>query len=112
MANNFVQRGHVLDLTAPAGGVVSGTPYMIGSLFGVAVDTVAAGFLFPFGVEGVWKSMPKKAGEAWTEGAPLYWDPANLYLTTTAGSLKRVAFAVAAAASADTVGTLRIAQPV
>jgi predicted RecA/RadA family phage recombinase len=112
MAKNYVQHGHVLDLTAPAGGVVSGTPYLIGSIFGVAVDTVAQGLPFPHGVDGVWGSLPKKTAEAWAEGQALYWDDVNKYLTTTAGSLKRVAFAVVAAQAADTVGTAKIVSAV
>lgn len=112
MAKNYVQDGETLDLTAPAGGVVSGTPYLIGSIFGVALDTIDAGNPFPLRVEGVFGNLPKKAAEAWTEGAPLYWDDVNKYLTTTAGALKRVAYAVKAALAADTVGTAKLAEAV
>lgn len=112
MANNYVQHGKVLDLTAPAGGVVSGVPYLIGLFFGVALDTIAAGLPFPLDTEGVFSNLPKKTGEAWTEGAPLYWDDVNKYLTTTAGALHRVAFAVKAAQAADTVGSAKLAEAV
>lgn len=105
---NYVQHGDTLDLTAPAGGVVSGVPYQIGAFFGVASDTVAEGLPFPLRVKGVFSLLPKKAGEAWAEGAVLYWDDAAKNLTTTAGALKKVAAAAVAALAADTVGVAKI----
>lgn len=102
---NFVQKGEVLDMTAPAGGVTVGQPLAIGSLFGIANDNIAAGSPFPYVIEGVVSNLPKKPAEAWAEGQALYWDPVNVYLTTTAGALKKVAVAVVAALAADTVGT-------
>ena len=41
--NNYIQPGNVVDLTAPAGGVVGGMGYIIGGIFGVAVRDAAEG---------------------------------------------------------------------
>lgn len=101
---NYVQHGDTLSLTAPAGGVVSGSPYLIGAIFGVAAHNAVEGDPFELRRKGV-VTLPKKTGEAWSEGSVLYFDPATGNLTTTAGSLKKVALAVVAAASADVVGS-------
>jgi predicted RecA/RadA family phage recombinase len=69
----FSQTGKVLTLTAPTGGVVSGTAYQIGSIVVVATETVAQTLPFegvPIGVFDV----PKVADEPWTEGMKVYWD--------------------------------------
>jgi predicted RecA/RadA family phage recombinase len=101
---NFVQKGDVLTFTAPSGGVVSGTGYLIGSLFVVAVVTAAAGDPFAGVVRGV--ATLAKASGAWTEGAKLYWDDTAKNVTTTATSNKFIGHAAAAQASGDTTGAV------
>ena len=54
MATNFIQPGCTLSLTAPTGGVVSGSPYLIGGLFVIATSTVAQTLPFQGTTEGVW----------------------------------------------------------
>ncbi len=100
---NYIQHGDTLPLTAPSGGVVSGVPYLIGSIFGMADNSAAEGVQFELRRKGVMK-LPKKTGETWAEGDSLYWDNVALALTKTAGSLKKVAIATAVAASGDTIG--------
>jgi predicted RecA/RadA family phage recombinase len=104
---NFKQHGDTLDLTAPSGGVISGTGYLIGALFGVAVVSADAGVTFPLRVVGVY-TLPKATGEAWTEGALVYWDNTNKRLTTTSSGNTKVGTAVSAAASGDTTGIARL----
>jgi predicted RecA/RadA family phage recombinase len=103
--NTYLQHGRVLDAIAPAGGVVAGVAYKIGSLFGVARETVAQGVPFAYERTGVWGGMPKAAG-AWTFGAILYWDDTAKAFTTTATNNMRVGYAAADAASGDTVGSV------
>lgn len=91
---NYVQHGDTLTLTAPTGGVVAGSPYLIGAIFGIASETVAEGLPFDLRRFGV-VNLPKKSGEAWAEGDALYWDNVAFALTKTAGSLKKVAIATA-----------------
>lgn len=70
---NFVKPGDIMTFTAPTGGVVSGTPYLIGGLLVVACSTVAQTLPFEGQVEGVF-TLPKAASQAWTEGQKIYWD--------------------------------------
>lgn len=70
---NFYRPGKVITLTAPTGGVVSGTAYLIGSLVVVATKTVAQTLPFEALVKGV-VTVPKVAEETWTDGLKIYFD--------------------------------------
>ncbi len=105
--NNQTQDGNVVTLTAPSGGVVSGTGYLIGALFGVAVATAAEAASFAFAVEGVF-TLPKTSAQAWTEGQKIYWDNGNARCDSdgTVGILIGVATAVAA--NPTSTGSVRL----
>lgn len=106
--NNYIKPGDTMTFTAPVGGVVSGTAYMIGSLLVVATNTVDAGLEFEGLTEGV-VTLPKATGSAWTEGAMLYWSTAtNNLVVATAAAARRVGVAAVAAASGDTSGVVRL----
>jgi predicted RecA/RadA family phage recombinase len=100
---NYVSAGRDVTLTAPSGGVTTGTVYLIGSILCVAASTVAAGLPCVFATLGVFKNIPKTAGQAFAEGALLYWDDTNKALTTTASTNKKAGTCVVAALSADTI---------
>lgn len=100
---NYIQPGTTLTLTAPVGGVVSGTPKKIGSLVVIPADTVAAGESFEGQREGVF-SVSKVSAQAWTEGALIYWDNAAALFTTVAGGNTLVGVAVEAAANPSSTG--------
>lgn len=104
---NYLQDGHNLTLTAPGGGVVSGSGYVIGGLFVVAVATAAATESFVGTTCGVF-SLPKTAAQAWTEGQKIYWDAGNARADSdgTVGMLIGVATAVAANPTAT--GSVRL----
>ncbi|WNG37874.1 DUF2190 family protein [Archangium violaceum] len=102
---NYIQPGQSLTLTAPAGGVTSGQPYLIGSLFVVATGSAAAGSPFVGARCGVFE-LTKTAGQAWTEGAALYWDNAARACTTVSTSNTRIGWAAQAATSAATTGAV------
>lgn len=104
---NFVQKGDTIDLTAPSGGVVSGTTYKIGVILCVAANTIAAGLTFPAAVTGVY-DLAKATGETWAEGDALYWDNTAKDWTKTSSSNTIGGYAVLANQSADTVGRLRL----
>ena len=101
---NFIKPGDTLTFTAPAGGVVSGTPYLIGSILVVAATSAAAGAQFEGMDEGVF-TLPKATG-AWTEGAILYWDNTAKNVTTVSTSNTKIGYAAAAQASGDTTGAV------
>lgn len=63
MAKNFVQDGSVLTLTAPAGGVQSGVPVVVGALMVVPLVDAEEGEQFQGSPGGVW-SLPAANGLA------------------------------------------------
>jgi predicted RecA/RadA family phage recombinase len=106
--NTFKKPGRVMTFTAPGGGVVSGSAYLIGSIVVIAQNTVAAGLPFEGLTEGV-VTMAKIAGVAWTEGALLYWDSATSNVGTVVGvTTRRIGVAAAAALAGDTTGQVRL----
>lgn len=108
MARNYIQPGDCLTLTAPAGGVVAGTPVQIGQLLVVPTTTVAAGLPFEGCTEGVF-DLPKVAAQAWTEGALIYWDNTAKNCTTVSTANLRLGTACfGGQASADVIGRVRI----
>lgn len=70
---NFQRDGNVAELTAPGGGVVSGTGYVIGSIFVVATFSAAAAAKFTGARRGVFR-LPKHTSDAVAEGGKAYWD--------------------------------------
>lgn len=73
MAKNFIAPGDTIELTAPSGGVVAGTGYVIGNRFCIALTTAAVGLPFIAAIRGVWQ-LPKNATEATTTQQRAFWD--------------------------------------
>jgi predicted RecA/RadA family phage recombinase len=107
--NNFVQPGDSVEYTAPAGGVVSGTPVLIGQLLVVPAQTALVNVKFVGKTTGVF-SVTKAGSQAWTEGAIVYWDSGNARFTTVATGNFRAGTAVEAvgAGASLTTGTVRL----
>lgn len=105
--NNYQQPGNVMSCTAPYTRT-AGQAALIGSLVGVAVNDVTSGDAGEFAFSGVFSSLAKATGTAWTALQKLYWDDSNKRFSTdsTVGQLAGVAGA--AAASGDTTGTVRL----
>jgi predicted RecA/RadA family phage recombinase len=61
MATNLVEDGDVPTFIAPAGGVVSGGAYAIGTLVAVAITTEVEGAPFAGHLVGCWR-LPSAAG--------------------------------------------------
>lgn len=111
--NNTVQPGDTLDLTAPAGGVVSGQGYIVGGFFAVSGNgpdgfgPIVTGQKFPAVLVDV-VSLTKKSGEVWTEGeSPIYWDDTLKEASNVGGDMK-IGAAAAAAAGPDATGNVRL----
>lgn len=83
---NFVQPGDMLDLIAPSGGVVSGTGYLIGSIFAVAAVDAAEGEAFAGAIRGVFDltATTHASTQAIAAGAAAYWDASTAKVTATA----------------------------
>lgn len=104
MAKNFVQDGDVLPLTAPAGGVVSGAPYTIGTLAVVALVSAAEGEQFSAKATGVF-DLPCDTGL--TTGAKVSLLSGELVADGTASS---VPFGKLVADEADGVASCRLSN--
>lgn len=101
----FIQSGAVLALIAPYA-VASGGGALVGSIFGVAVNTVANAAEGEFAVTGV-HDLAKATG-AVTQGALIYWDNTNKVVTTTSSGNKLIGVAAAAALSGDATARVRL----
>ena len=104
---NYVAPGEIVTLTAPSGGVVSGTAYLIGSVVVVALVTAAETVKFSALVTGV-GDLAKVSAQAWTEGVKIYWDNSAKLFTTTSGGNTLVGVAAAAAANPSATGSVRL----
>ncbi|CAN7317076.1 DUF2190 family protein [Bosea sp. LjRoot9] len=82
---NFIQPGDAIDFVAPGGGVVGGTGFLLGAIFGVVRHTAAAGEKSILDLEGVF-TLPKTAANTPAPGAKVYWDDAAKSITTTVGT--------------------------
>jgi predicted RecA/RadA family phage recombinase len=70
---DFLQRGDMVTVTAPSGGVTSGQGVLIGNLFGVAATTAAEGESVEIATVGVYE-LPKLASAVITAGVRVAWD--------------------------------------
>jgi len=99
----------VVQVPAPAGGVIEGLFYLIGGLFGASRNTVAAGQLFALDREGVWhEPVAAKAGAALAVGDPVYWSAAGGF-TATSGAGEILAGYALSTVPANTTGNADIA---
>ncbi len=97
----YSKSGDVVTVIAPAGGVVSGVPVLIGAgLFGIPAVTAAAGDSIEL-LRKAEADMPKAAALAIATGDLLYWDNTAKVLNKTASGNTLVALAVLDALSAD-----------
>lgn len=105
----FRQHGDTVDFVAPSGGVVSGTPVVIGTAFVIPVADAAQGETFAGCMVGV-HELTKKTGasSAFTAGALAYWDAGNGRLTPTDAEGVLVGIATQAAADGDATAYVRL----
>lgn len=108
MATNLIQAGDVMPWTNGTGAdVASGDFIAFAASGGIALVDIADGDTGSVALSGV-AELAKKATEAFTQGAVLYWDATNKQLTTTATDNTVAGTAFRAAAAADTVGEVRL----
>lgn len=108
---NFVQKGEVVDVTGPAGGLTSGAPHVFGVLPGVAVGDIAVGTKGAVATRGVFNLSVTGANNTGNSavvfGDRIYMDSGVLNKDNVDG----VAFGVAlgaVAAGATTVIPVKI----
>lgn len=108
MAVNFVKEAATITLLAPSGGVVSGTGYVIGSIFGVALATVAAGLPCEFGIEGEWILPKPNSVTTFAQGAGVWFDTATGLCKATGAGFFQIGIATVAAAATDATVRVRL----
>ncbi len=106
MAKNFVQDGSVLTLTAPVGGVVSGSGYIAGALFAVATGDADEAEVFGAALTGVW-TLPKASGQL-NEGAAVAWDNSAHNVCAPGSGKFPIGTAVKAAGTSDATCVVRL----
>ena len=104
---NFIQRGEIVPVTAPAA-VASGAPVLIGSnLFGVAQSAAELGGDLELVTRGVFdlpKTTSADAAEDWAVGDPVYFVAGTGRLSKVAAGNTLVGVALAAAGKDATTG--------
>lgn len=103
---NYIQPGDTLPVAAPAA-VLSGAGVLVGSLFGVAATNAESGATVQIKTMGVF-DLTSATGTAWAVGDKIYWDDTNKRTTKTATNNTLIGVAVAAKASGDAVGRVRL----
>lgn len=101
----FIQSGHHIDVTAPAGGVSSGDGVVVGSLFGIANTDAVEGETVVLTTTGVF-DLPKLASAVIAAGDRVAWD-------ATAGQVNlpgtgRYSIGIAIAAAGNGVAAVRV----
>lgn len=69
----YIQKGDIITVSAPAGGVASGDGVILGNIFGVAAYSAAAGDPLELATTGVYQ-LPKATTAVLTVGARVAWD--------------------------------------
>lgn len=101
---NYVQPGENITLAAPYD-VDAGDGALVGSIFGVAQETVLSGADVVLVRRGVFE-LAKTSAQAWTVGAKIYWDNSAKVCTTVSTSNTLIGAAAAAAANPSATGTV------
>ncbi len=104
---NFVQPGRILSLTAPYARATSGLGAMIGSIFGVSMDTVANGEVGQFETEGVHELL-KTSAQAWALGDKVFWNAGTKLLDNDPTTGKLVGVCVEVAANPTSTGKVKL----
>ena len=103
---NYIAKGDVITLTAPYT-VVAGACLKVGSIVGVATTDAASSATVEAAVRGVF-DLAKVSAQAWTVGAPIYWDDSAKLTTTTSTSNTLIGVDVAVAANPSATGRVRL----
>jgi predicted RecA/RadA family phage recombinase len=107
MATTYRKSGDVITCTAPAGGVTTGVPVLIGSLFGIPETTAAEGAEFELKVVGE-HELSKTSAQAWTEGQKIFWNTGTSLCDSDSTTGPLIGVATAVAANPSSTGRVRL----
>ena len=103
---NYIQQGDTLTLTAPYN-VVAGAAFKVGSIIAIATSAASSTATVEGLTTGV-VEVAKVSAQAWTVGAPIYWDDTAKLMTTTSTSNTLAGVATAVAANPSATGRVRL----
>lgn len=103
---NFVQTGDVISVPAPAN-VTAGGGVLVGSLFGVAVNTALAAAPVEIAVTGI-VDIVKTGSQAWTVGQLVYWSGSAATNVASTNKLIGVAVVAVGSGAGETIGRVRL----
>jgi predicted RecA/RadA family phage recombinase len=104
---NYIQRGEIVSVAAPAGGVAGGDVVAIGRLLGVAVATAAETAPAEIQVEGVF-DVAVASADVVAVGDTLYWDAVEREVTTASAGNTVAGYAVTDAGAGVTTVRIRL----
>lgn len=104
---NYLQNGHIVRVTTPAGGIASGDPLIVGSIFGIAAYSAAEGEPLELATTGVYK-LPKATAAVLTVGTRVAWDNTARHVTTPAAGRFPIGVATEAAGNGITSIAVRL----
>lgn len=102
---NGHSRGDIITFTAPSGGVTSGVPVVIGSLFVIPAITASEGEVFEGAINHAW-NLPKVAANTTTVGQAAYWNATAGAATTTATDNRLIGAFIEVTANGDTTAAV------
>jgi len=104
---NFIQRGDMITVTAPTGGVTSGQGLLVGNLFGVAATTAAEGDSVEMATVGVYE-LPKLASAVIATGARIAWDDTAKQVVLPGTGMVPIGIATVAAGNGAVTARVRL----
>ena len=104
---NFIQRGDMITVTAPTGGVTSGQGVLVGNLFGIAATTAAEGESVEIATVGVYE-LRKLVSAVITAGVRVAWDDTAKQVNTPGAGRFPIGVATEAGGNGITTVSVRL----
>jgi predicted RecA/RadA family phage recombinase len=104
---NFIQRGDMITVAAPTGGVTSGQGVLVGNLFGVAATTAAEGDSVEIATHGVYE-LPKLASAVIAAGDKVSWDDTAKQVVLPDTGMVPIGIATLASGNGATIVRVRL----
>ena len=104
---NYIQKGDIITVPAPAGGIASGEGAIIGNIFGIAAYSAAVGEPVELATTGVYQ-LPKATAAVLTVGACVAWDNTAKNINVPGAGRFPVGVATEAAGNGITSVTVRL----
>ena len=104
---NYLQNGHIVRVTTPAGGIASGEALIVGNIFGIAAYSSAEGDPVELSTTGVFQ-LPKASAAVLAVGARVAWDNTAKEVTTPVAGRFPIGVAVEVAGNGVTSVAVRL----